>query len=183
MNEGPGTLLKNAARYRMILAVLMIIFGCLAIFMPMLTGIAVAMVFGWIILIAGVVNLVHAFTGGVGNFLWRIVIAVIYLLGGAYLVFNPGMALGALTLAIAVIFIVEGVTQIIGFFGARGMPGAGWLLFSGIAAIALGVLIWQNWPSDSAWMIGTLIGVNLLVCGLTRLMAASALKRVASIAG
>ena len=183
MREEFGNAVKGAARFRMISAVLMIIFGCLALFMPGLTGMAASMIFGWIILLAGLVHVAYAFTaGGVGSFLWRVLIAVIYVLGGLYLLTNPGLALGGLTLAIAAIFFVEGVSQIIAFFSSRGMPGASWLLIDGVISIALGALIWENWPSSSAWVIGTLIGINLVISGITRLMAAAALKRIAAMA-
>ena len=165
------------------MAILMIIFGCLALFMPMLTGMAASMIFGWIILVAGLAHIAYAFAaGGVGGFLWRVLIGAIYLIGGIYLVINPGLALGGLTLAIAVIFMVEGVSQFLGFISARGMPGAVWLLIDGVISIALGLLIWQNWPNSSAWAIGTLIGVNLVMSGFTRLMTAAALKRIAAMA-
>jgi len=34
----------------------------------------------------------------------------------------------------------------------------------------LGLMIWLQWPSSSIWAIGTLVGVNLLLTGVTRLM-------------
>lgn len=183
MAEEIESLVKGAARFRMLTAILMIVFGVLALFMPGLTGIAASILFGWIILIAGFVHLAYAFSaGGVGSFLSRVLVSVIYIVGGLYLVFNPGLALGAFTLVIAAVFVVEGVFQVIAFFSSRGMPGAGWLLVDGLIAIALGALIWQNWPSSSAWALGTLIGVNLVVSGFSRLMAAAALKRIAAMA-
>jgi uncharacterized membrane protein HdeD (DUF308 family) len=44
------------------------------------------------------------------------------------------------------------------------------MLLNGIVALLLGGLIWVQWPSSSAWALGTLVGVNLLMTGITRLM-------------
>jgi uncharacterized membrane protein HdeD (DUF308 family) len=40
----------------------------------------------------------------------------------------------------------------------------------------LAFLIWRQWPSISVWAIGTLVGVNLLVNGFTRLMFGTAAR-------
>jgi len=44
------------------------------------------------------------------------------------------------------------------------------MLLNGIVALVLGLMIWLQWPSSSIWAIGTLVGVNLLLTGVTRLM-------------
>jgi len=65
----------------------------------------------------------------------------------------------------------------------RGHPrrerGASWLLVNGVITILLGAMIWRNWPSSSVWAIGTLVGVNLLMAGVSRLMLALAARSLA----
>jgi len=78
---------------------------------------------------------------------------------------------------LAVAFIVEGIFEIIGYFRLQGLRASGWMLFNGIVALLLGILIWVQWPSSSVWAIGTLVGVNLLVTGITRLMFGMAGRR------
>jgi uncharacterized membrane protein HdeD (DUF308 family) len=62
------------------------------------------------------------------------------------------------------------VCEIITYFRLRSEQASGWILFNGIVALILGALIWLHWPSSSVWAIGTLVGVNLLLTGITRLM-------------
>ena len=93
-----------------------------------------------------------------------------YIVGGGYLAFHPGIALESLTLLVAAIFFVEGVMEIVVFFQFRGLSGSGWILFDGLVTLVLAYMIWRPWPSSSAWAIGTLLGVNLIVSGFTRLM-------------
>jgi uncharacterized membrane protein HdeD (DUF308 family) len=71
----------------------------------------------------------------------------------------------------------EGALQMVVFFQFRALPGSGWLLFDSITTLLLGLLIAYGWPTSSAWAIGTLVGVNLLVSGFTRLMYSLSVRR------
>jgi uncharacterized membrane protein HdeD (DUF308 family) len=103
---------------------------------------------------------------------------------GLYLAFNPGLALESLTLAMAIMFFVEGVVEIVVFFQFRTLSGSGWVLFDGIITPFLAYLIWRPWPVSSVWAIGTILGVNLIVSGFTRLMySVAARKTLETISG
>ena len=174
-------LLENVAGYSVGLAILMIVLGCVAMVMPMITGIAVSVMFGWIVLIGGFVYVGYAFTAtGVGAFLWRMLISLVYVVGGSYLILNTGLTLGVLTFVLACIFVVEGLFQIFAFFALRAMPGAGWILLDGVVSIMLGALVAYNWPGSSTWAIGTIVGVNLLTSGFTRLFYSASVKAAVS---
>jgi uncharacterized membrane protein HdeD (DUF308 family) len=58
------------------------------------------------------------------------------------------------------------------------MPGSGWLTFDGILALILAVLIWRSWPSSSAWVIWTLVGISMLFSGMARLILYLAARKV-----
>jgi len=38
------------------------------------------------------------------------------------------------------------------------------------------ILIWQHWPSGSLWVIGALVGINMMMTGVTRLMLTIAIR-------
>jgi uncharacterized membrane protein HdeD (DUF308 family) len=172
MSEASTTgVLKEAAGMSIGWAVVMIVLGFLAILMPFATGIGVSIFVGWIMVFSGFAYLAYAFAAqGAGSFIWRMLVGIAYVVGGGYLAFHPGIALESLTLLVAAVFFVEGVTEIVVFFQFRSLPGSGWILFDGIVTLILAYLIWRPWPSSSAWAIGTLLGVNLIVSGVTRLM-------------
>jgi uncharacterized membrane protein HdeD (DUF308 family) len=98
------------------------------------------------------------------------------LVAGVYLLMHPKLSLVSLTLALAVLFFVEGIFHIVTWFQVRSAPGAGWLLFDGIVTLILAVLIWRSWPASAVWALGTLVGINLLMSGFTRLMYSRALR-------
>jgi uncharacterized membrane protein HdeD (DUF308 family) len=159
-------------------AVFMIVLGFLAVLLPFATGIGVSILVSWIIVFSGFTYLAYAFAArGAGAFLWRMLIGIVYVVGGAYLAFHPGLALVSLTFVVATIFFVESVLEIVVFFQFRALPGSGWILFDGLVTLLLAYLIWRPWPSSSTWVIGTLLGINLIVSGFTRLMHSMAARK------
>jgi len=171
--------LKGVTGMSIGLAILMIVLGCLAIALPLATGIGISILVGWIVVFGGFTYLAYAFAAkGAGAFLWRMLIGIAYVVGGFYLVLHPGLALQSLTLVLAAILFAEGLLQVIVFFQFRSLPGSGWVLFDGIVTLLLGFLIAYPWPLSSAWAIGTLVGINLLVSGFTRLMYSVEARRV-----
>lgn len=162
---------KQAAGLSIGFAVLMIVLGVLAVALPQATGVGVAMLVAWVTIFGGLAHLAYAFAAeSAGTVLWRLLIGVVYIAGGIYLAANPGLSLQALTLVLAGIFFAEGVMRIVFFFQTRPLPGSGWILVDGLLTVLLGFLIARDWPASSSWAIGTIVGVNLCVSGITRLM-------------
>ena len=87
-----------------------------------------------------------------------------------YMLEHPLLALGTLTLFLAAVILAAGILEIISYFRHKTHEASGWILLNGIVALLLGGMIWVRWPSSSAWAIGILVGVNLLLTGMTRLM-------------
>jgi uncharacterized membrane protein HdeD (DUF308 family) len=185
MNEqSTPDVFKQAAGMSIGWAIVMIVLGVVAILMPYSTGIGVSIFVGWIMVFSGFAYVAYAFAAqSAGAVLWRLLVGVVYVVGGGYLAFHPGIALETLTLVMAAIFFIEGVTEIVLFFQFRALSGSGWILFDGLITLVLAYLIWRPWPSSSSWAIGTLLGANLIVSGFTRLMysveARKSLKAIA----
>jgi uncharacterized membrane protein HdeD (DUF308 family) len=169
---------KQAARTTIGWGIVMVLLGVLALFLPLATGIGISIAVGWIIVFSGIAYVASAFAArGAGSFLRRLLIGAVYILGGLYLAFNPGLALESLTLAMAVMFFFEGVLETVVFFQFRTWPGSGWVLFIGVITLFLAYLIWRPWPGSSIWAIGTILGINLITSGFARLMYSVAARR------
>jgi uncharacterized membrane protein HdeD (DUF308 family) len=163
------------------LAVLMIVLGFAAMFKPFAAGVGISLFIAWIIVFGGIVHVVYAFAAGTaGSFIWRMFIGAAYIGGGIYLLRNPSIALASFTLLLAVILIAEGIFQLVTFFQLRVLPGSGWILWDAILTLALGGLIAYPWPGSSLWAIGTLVGINLIISGFTRLMYSVAVRSLVS---
>jgi uncharacterized membrane protein HdeD (DUF308 family) len=155
------------------LAIILIILGLLAIILPTATSIGAVKVLGWLIIFDGFAQLVHAFQSeGVGRIAWKILVAILYLAGGAYLLANPLLGVAGLTLALGIFFFAEGVMDMVAFFVTRRHERSAWLLMHGIVSLFLGLIIWSQWPSSSLWLIGTIVGISMFISGFTRLFMA-----------
>jgi uncharacterized membrane protein HdeD (DUF308 family) len=161
-------------------AILLIIFGFLAIALPFATSWGVVVIIAWLIVFSGGFQFIHAFQShGVGHVLWKLLVAILYLIIGLYLVLHPLLGIATFTLALAVFFVAEGVFDLIAYFQQRGLAGSGWILFDGIVTLILGLLVWRQWPSSSLWVIGTLVGISMIMTGTTRLMLGLAARKLA----
>ncbi len=177
--RGPAETAKKITGWFIGFAVLFIILGILAIAEPMVAAVAVALLVGWLLIFGGVAHLVSAFGGGgAGRVIWQVLIGIVYLAGGFYFLTHTLMGVGTLTLLLAGIILAEGVLEIIAYFKTRSSGGSSWLLINGLITLLLGGLIWFHWPSSSVWAIGTLLGVNLLITGISRLMFGLAARKL-----
>jgi uncharacterized membrane protein HdeD (DUF308 family) len=174
--------LKSAKRFTgwyIAAAILFILLGLFAIAEPAVAGLGVAILVGWLLLFGGVAHFIATFEGGgAQRVLFHVLSAIVFVIGGLYLLMHPLMGLGTLTLLLAGVILAMGIFEIIAYFRHRDAAASGWLLFNGIVALLLGGLIWFHWPSSSIWAIGTLVGVNLLLTGFTRLMLGVAGRRL-----
>ena len=170
---------RRVTGWSIALSVLMIIAGLLAIASPLLAGIAVTRIVGWLLLFSGVLHFVYAFRGGgVTAVLWEILLAVVYALVGIYILANPAVGLASLTFVIAFYLFVEAMVEFAASYQMRHERGAGWLLFDAIVTLLLAFMIGSTWPASKVWAVGTLVGVSMLFSGISRLMMASAVRRI-----
>jgi uncharacterized membrane protein HdeD (DUF308 family) len=76
--------LKRASGTSLALSIILIIFGLVAIALPLVSSIGVAIVIGWMVIFAGIAQLVHAFQStGIGPIVWKVLVALIYLVAGS----------------------------------------------------------------------------------------------------
>jgi uncharacterized membrane protein HdeD (DUF308 family) len=160
------------------LGIALIIVGFAAIVFPLLSTIAAKIMLGWLFLVGGVLLVIHAFSAqGWRGFLWSLLIGILYLVAGGYLAFFPLTGLLTLALLLVILFAAEGIFEIIMAFRVRPHEGWGFLLLSGIAALAVAVLIALDLPGSATWALGLLVGINLLFSGWSYVFLALAGKR------
>ena len=162
---------KRLTSWYIVAAVLFILLGLFAIIEPAMAVAGIALLLGWLLIFGALAYLIATLKGGSARrVLFQILSAIAFLLGGIYILTHPLLAIGTLTALLAVVIFATGVFEIITYFRLQREHPSGWMLLNGIVALLLGGLIWIQWPSSSAWAIGTLVGVNLLMTGVTRFM-------------
>jgi len=177
--RSPLGVAKKITGWYIAVAVLFIVLGLFGIIEPGVAGLGVTLLVGWILVIGAVFHFVAAFKGGgAKQVIFQVVIGIVYAIGGLYFLTHTIMGTATLTLLLAGIILAEGVIEVISYFRMRKEGASGWLLVNGIITLALGGLIWFHWPSSTVWAIGTLVGVNLLITGITRLMFGLAVRKM-----
>jgi uncharacterized membrane protein HdeD (DUF308 family) len=167
------------AHWRLLIfqGVILIILGIAAIAWPVAATIAIDFYIGWLFLIAGMVGLVVMFSAAnIPAFLWSLITAALSLAVGVLLLWKPVEGAVSLTLLLTVFFIVEGVFQTVISIAYRNVITRtwGWMLASGLSDLALAAIIILGWPKSSVWVLGLLVGVNLITSGWAMVMAALA---------
>lgn len=175
--------IKKAGGWIIVLAVSFIVLGLIAIVEPAIAGLALTIWMGWLLIFGGLVYFVGAFRGrGFGGAIWQLLLAAIYLVSGVYFLTHPLAALTTLTLLLAGIFFAEAVLEVIVYFQTRSEGGGAWRLFHAAISLLLALMIWNQWPSSSVWVIGTLVGINLIMVGFSRLMLGMVARRIGRLA-
>src|SRR6266849_3531262 len=141
--------------------IVLVVLGMLAIVVPVVATIAVAILIGWLFLISGVVGLVTTFMARhAPGFWWSLVSAVL------------GIAAGILLLI--VFFVIEGVASIMyALEHKKELTGRwAWMLVSGIIDLILAVIILAGLPETATWALGLLVGINMLFGGTSMIAMA-----------
>ncbi len=141
--------------------------------------VASVLLFGVLILIGGVAQLVQAFQDkGWKSVVWHVLIALLYIAAGVLVMRNPVGASLLLTVMLAGALVAVGVLRIIMAFQLRGDSGWVWLLIGGIVTLLLGFMIFAKWPVSGLWVIGLFVAVEMIVNGWSYIAIALAARRV-----
>lgn len=130
-----------------------------------------------LLIFAGITQVVHSFQiKGLGQTALWAIMGILYIVTGVVAIYNPILASSALTLMMAILLLVGGTVQIMGALHNRHIPQWGWLLCSGIITFILGLLIVVEWPSNSVWVLGLFLGLDLIFQGWAYISIGIALK-------
>lgn len=172
---------KQGSKWGIVWGVLLVILGMLAIAEPFLAAVALATFVAWLLVLVGVVHVALAFHAHSGRAVaWKLLVGVAYIFIGGYLLFRPVPGVAALTLMLAFLFLVEGVLDFMLWWKSRSVQGAFWILVDSLITLVLGGMIYVHWPSSSFYAIGTLLGISLIISGVTRVMLSLAVRGLAN---
>jgi uncharacterized membrane protein HdeD (DUF308 family) len=168
--------IRNSWGWFLALGILLMIIGAICIVGDVTATFATVLVFGWLLLISGIVALVHTFrTMTWSGFFLSLLSALFRGFSGYLLIRYPLAGPASLTLLLASFFVVGGVFRAIGA-GMMKFPRWGWSVFSGLVSSVLGVMLLTQLPVSSIWFIGFAIGVDLIVDGASLIGFATAIN-------
>jgi uncharacterized membrane protein HdeD (DUF308 family) len=177
----PGTgLAPLRAKWGWIVAlgVIYVIAGCVALGSVAAATAATVFVVGIMMVIAGVAEVFNAFqVKSWGGFLLWLALGLLYIVAGFATFENPLLAAVLLTLLLGISLVVSGIMRIVLAFGMRDeMP---WVAvgLSGVITVLLGIVILAHWPVSSVYILGLLLGIDLIFAGAAWIAFGFGLRR------
>ena len=167
MREAMRETVKRHSLWYLVQSALMILGGILALFYPILSSFAVVLFLGWVLIISGVVQGISLIGAqNVPHFWLQLVSVVLSVIVGVLFLRHPGEGLLTLALLLIVFFMVEGMSKIIFALTIRPFPNWGWVLVSGVIGILLSFYLWASLPVTAIWLLGVLLGIQLICEGV-----------------
>lgn len=145
----------------------LVIFGMIALQNLLAATVATVFVTGFMLIVAGVVQIAHAFGAkSWGNVIYWVLSGALYAVAGIIAITDPILASMVFTLLLAAALFAVGILRIIAGFDMRPAAGWGWVVAGGVLTLAFGLLIGAQWPINGVWLIGLLLGVDLICQGV-----------------
>jgi len=163
---------KNWA-WHVLFGVLLMIAGVYAAAYSTFVTTVVMLWLGVLLLVSALLHLFYAFSTKTKSTLFLdCFLALLGFILGVYFIAFPAKVGVFFTLLVGVFLILRGLFRIIYSFLARDIAIWWLILFTGLIAIILGVLILASWPSSGLWIIGLYIGIEIFLSGLCMFMLA-----------
>ena len=169
--------LRSKSGWIVALGVVYVIAGLIALSSVVFATRVTVFVVGIMMLVAGVAEVINAFQfKSWGKFLVWLLLGLLYIVAGLLTFENPLLAATVLTLLLGVSLVISGVTRIILAFSMR--EGMSWtsVVLSGVVTLLLGLIILVHWPVSSLFVLGVLLGIDLLIIGIGWIFVGFGLK-------
>jgi uncharacterized membrane protein HdeD (DUF308 family) len=184
-NAGPQNLADGLRALRgkwgwiVALGVVFLIAGVIALGSVVAATASAVIIVGIMMIMGGAAEIIAAFNvKSWGKFAFWLLLGVLYVAAGIIAILNPFAAATILTLLLGAALVVGGVLRIFLAFQMKeaGKPW-GWVVFSGIITVLLGIMIIAKWPASSFFVLGIFLGIDLLFIGSAWISMGLALKQ------
>jgi uncharacterized membrane protein HdeD (DUF308 family) len=144
----------------------MILAGILVLGDVVLVTVISTIFIGMMAIVAGAFEIIHAFwTKGWGGFVWQVLLGILYIALGVVIISEPVASALILTYVLGLLLLISGLVRIL--LGFSHWKAAGWImLLSGTFGVLAGLVILTGFPMTGLWVLGFLLGVDLISHGL-----------------
>ncbi len=167
---------KNLGWY-IAFAIAMMILGILAIVAPVAATFAVERLAGIAFAVGGILLVIHAFKWRISErFFFTFILGAIYFAFGIFLLAYPLGGTLTLTMMLGAFLFVSGVIKIVNAFRIHPSSIWGWVLLSGLISLFLSIVILAGMPLTALWVVGLIVGIDIMFGGLAMLMVMLAVR-------
>jgi uncharacterized membrane protein HdeD (DUF308 family) len=165
-STGTAALSTPPTWVRVLLGIVLILAGLLVLGDVALATLISTILIGAAAVVAGGFEIIHAFwTKGWGGFLWQLLLGALYVAAGIVLLSQPVSGALILTYALGLLLVISGVVRIMLSIGQR--ESGGWImLLSGIVGVLAGLVILTGFPMTGLWVLGLVLGIDLIMHGV-----------------
>ena len=168
---------KKRSAWSIFMGIVTAALGCFLIVYPLATAAITTVLLGWALIFVGLAQFVFAlYSQTIGNFFLKVLLSLVYGICGIALAFFPIAGVAALTGVLGTLLLIQAGLLTATAFQLRPVDGWGWFLFDAATNLLLGILILAKWPNSSVWAIGTLVGVSVVMSGISRIMIATKIR-------
>lgn len=170
---------RDFTRIFLIEGIVLFVLGLAAILLPQFASLAITVVLGWLFLIGGIIGLwTTIMMRGMPGYWWSLASGIVTVLAGLLLIGWPISGVLSLTYILTAFLIADGVLTILfGIEHRRQMSQRwGWFVVNGVIDLVLAAIIIAGLPGSAAWMIGLIIGIDLLFGGISLISFALAAR-------
>ena len=169
--------IRERAGWSIFMGILTALLGVFLIVYPLTAATVTTFLFGLILILVGIAQFFFALhSQTAGSFFGKVLLGVLYGIAGVTLAFFPLAGVAALTVLLGTLLLVYAGVATATAFALRPTEGWVWFLFDATISFLMAMLILTRWPSSSFWAIGTLVGVAVLMGGISRIMIASRIR-------
>lgn len=167
--------LRERRGWFLVLGIILVALGIAALGDTIVATIVSIAFLGWVLIVSAIFQAVHWLRGREGRHFLVLLGVVLDFVVGLMLLSNPAVGALAITLMLAVFFLVGGLMRVFGALSWEA-PHRVWAFVDGVISVLLGILLWVHWPSSALWFVGFAIGVELIFRGWTWIMLALSLR-------
>jgi uncharacterized membrane protein HdeD (DUF308 family) len=159
------------------LGILLLVLGLVVMGSAYAATIFSVMLFGFVLMGAGILQVFQAILSRAwSGFFLSLLLAILYVVTGSLCVANPVNAAVNMTFLIAAFCFIGGLFKMIVSLVLR-FESWGWVFFNGLVTFTLGLLIYSEWPLSGLWLIGTFVGIDMLLSGWSWILLSLAAKK------
>ena len=160
------------------MGVTLTLMGILALMFASATTLASVLFLGAVLFVAGVAEVIYGIQGRKSGQLWpHLGLGVLAIACSVLIARNPIENTLGLTLLVSFLLLASGLTKVIGAAAER-FSGWGWVAVNGVISIALGTMILATFPVSAFRTLGTFVGVDLIVSGVTFIGMGVSMKQI-----
>jgi uncharacterized membrane protein HdeD (DUF308 family) len=180
IQSAAGQLMRTYRSVFLFEGITLIFLGIFAIILPAIATLAATIIFAWVLLIGGFVGLVATFEARhAPGFWWSLLSGLLGIVVGVLLFIWPASGALSLTVLLAIFFAVEGVASIMYAIAHRRETSThwGWMFAAGFADLLLAGVIVAELPSTAVWVLGMLVGIDMLLGGAALIVMGAAARK------